>query len=78
VPVLKADGNIRLFGDYKVKNKGIKEQQYPIVSPEETLMNLNVGKEYSKLDMQSAFTQYELDPKSQQCVTIMHNNDCTE
>jgi hypothetical protein len=28
--------------------------------------------------MQSAFTQYELDPKSQQCVTIMHNNDCTE
>lgn len=71
VPVIKSDGSIRICGDFKVTiNNEIETDKYPLPRIEELFTKLNGGQEFSKLDLTSAYQQIELDPASQELVTI--------
>jgi hypothetical protein len=71
VPVVKPNGSIRLCGDYKVTlNKYADNEQYPMPKIEELLSKLGGGKEFSKLDLRTAYHQVELDEKSRVLTTI--------
>ena len=57
VPVLKANGTIRLCGVYRVTiNKAAKVDAYPLPRVEELFAALAGGKYFSKLDVTSIFT----------------------
>ena len=52
VPVLKLNGEIRFFGDYKVTiNKVSNVEQYPIPTLEELTSQIAAGTVYHKLDL---------------------------
>ncbi|XP_038072087.1 uncharacterized protein K02A2.6-like [Patiria miniata] len=71
VCVPKADGTVRLCGDYKnTVNKSIHTDQYPIPTSEEVFSKLAGGKKFSKIDLKCAYQQMLLDDKSQEYVTI--------
>ena len=71
VCIPKADGRVRLCGDYKVTvNPQIHCDQYPIPTPEEVFSSLVGGKKFSKIDLKCAYQQMMLDEKSQELVTI--------
>ena len=71
VPVLKASGQVRLCGDYKVTvNKVSKLVQYPIPTLEDLMAKLGKGSIFHKLDLSHAYLQVELNPESRKYVTI--------
>ena len=71
VPILKANGTIRLCGDYRVTiNKAAKVDAYPLPRVEELFAALAGGKYFSKLDMSQAYLQVQLDEHSRELVTI--------
>lgn len=56
VPVLKAEGSIRLCGDYKVtQNKNLKNVKYLPPRIEEILRQLNRGESFSKIDCSDTY-----------------------
>ena len=71
VPVQKADGTVRLCGDYKVTvNPALKVDQYLVSKPEDLFAMLAGGKKFSKLDLSHAYQQVLLKADSRQFVTI--------
>ena len=61
VVVCKNDGGIRICGDFKVSiNPFIKQQVYPLPSPEEMFSTLANGELYTKLDLARAYKQMEV------------------
>ena len=72
VPVLKSDGHsLRICGDYKVTiNRECKPDTYPLPCVEDLFARLSGGKVFSKLDMNSAYLQIELDEESKRYTTI--------
>ena len=74
VPIPKADGSIRLRGDFKVTvNPALKTDQYPLPHPEDLLVTLAGGQRFSKLDLAQAYLQVPLDQESRKYVTVnMH------
>ena len=75
VPVPKPDGTIRICGDYKVTiNPLLKVDQYPVPKAEDLFSTLADGKQFTKLDLTSAYQQVVLEPTSRQYVTI--NTHC--
>ena len=71
VCIPKADGRVRLCGDYKVTvNKNIHCDRYPIPTPTEVFSKLVGGKKFSKIDLKCAYQQILLDDESQRLVTI--------
>ncbi|XP_041453560.1 uncharacterized protein K02A2.6-like [Lytechinus variegatus] len=71
VCIPKADGRVRLCGDYKVTvNQQIHCDQYPIPTTEQVFSNLVGGKKFSKIDLKCAYQQMMLDEASQELVTI--------
>lgn len=71
VPVLKANGNVRLCGDYKVTvNQVSHVEQYPIPRLEDLLVRLGGGKTFSKLDLSHAYNQIRLDEESSKLLTV--------
>ena len=71
VPVLKANGTIRLCGDYRVTiNKAAKVDAYPLPRVEELFAALAGGKYFSKFDMSQAYLQVQLDEHSRELVAI--------
>jgi hypothetical protein len=71
VPVMKPDGNIRICGDYKVTiNPIVKQDVYPLPRVEDLFSQLAGGKVFSKLDLQHAYQQIELDENSKTFTTI--------
>ena len=73
VCVPKADGTVRLCGDYKnTVNKAIHTDQYPIPTAEEVFSKLAGGKKFSKIDLKCAYQQMLLDDNSQRYVTIKY------
>lgn len=71
VPVVKANGNIRLCGDYKVTiNPLLKDYHYPLPRIEDLFAALGGGEQYTKLDLSNAFQQCILHKDSQPMTAI--------
>ena len=71
VPVLKANGEVRICGDYKLTvNKAAKVDQYPIPNIDDLYSKLSGGVAYSKLDLSHAYEQVCLSNESQHLTTI--------
>ena len=71
VPILKANGEVRICGDYKLTvNKATKVDQYPIPNIDDLYSKLSGGVAYSKLDLSHAYEQVCLSNESQHLTTI--------
>ena len=71
VPVVKANGSIRICGDYKTTvNAASKLDKYPLPRIDDLFSQLEGGKMFSKLDLSSAFQQIPLDEESKKFTTI--------
>ena len=71
VPVSKADGTVRICGDYKVTiNQHLKLDHYPMPKAEDIFSTLNGGEKFTKLDLSQAYLQLPLDEESQKLATI--------
>ena len=71
VPVPKADGSVRICGDYKVTiNPVLQVDQFPVPKPEDLFASLTGGKKFSKLDLSHAYQQVLLEPESRKYVTV--------
>lgn len=66
VPVLKANGDVRICGDFSVSlNKQLEIERYPLPRVEELFSKLHGGQEFTKLDLSSAYMQLCLSEESQ-------------
>ena len=71
VPVPKADGSVRICGDYKVTvNPVLQVDQHPVPKAEDLFASLAGGKKFTKLDLSHAYQQVLLEPESRKYVTI--------
>ncbi|MEE4247362.1 MAG: reverse transcriptase domain-containing protein, partial [Kangiellaceae bacterium] len=71
VPVLKADGSVRICADFKrTVNLDVEPDGYPLPRIEEIVAKLTGGQRFSKLDLSQAYSQLPLDEESQQICTI--------
>lgn len=71
VPVLKADGGLRLCGDYKVTvNRASKVDRYPLPNISDLLCKLSGACIYSKIDLSQAFLQLPLHEDSQLLLAV--------
>ena len=71
VPVCKANGQIRICGDYKVTiNRSVVENKYPLPRVNDLYASLAGGETFSKLDLRHAYLQLPLDEGSREYVTI--------
>ncbi|XP_045775110.1 uncharacterized protein K02A2.6-like [Maniola jurtina] len=71
VPVVKACGEIRICGDYKVTiNPKLKRDFYPLPRIEELFASLSGGEEFSKIDLKHSYQQVMLSEDSQAYTAI--------
>ena len=71
VVVPKADGSVRLCGDFKVTiNPLLKVDQYPLPKAEDLFTTLAGGQRFTKLNLSQAYLQLELHPDSMRYCTI--------
>ena len=62
VIVPKADGHIRICGDFKnTVNPHVNTEQYPLPAADELFQRMQGGKTFSKLDLKTAYLQMVLD-----------------
>ena len=71
VVVPKADGTLRLCGDYRLTvNKVANLDQYPLPRVEELLVKIAGCSIFSKVDLKSAYNQLVLDERSREYLTL--------
>ena len=70
VVVPKPNGDVRLSVDMRQANEGIQRECFPIPTVEETLIEMNASKVFSKLDLNMGFHQIELDEASRPITTF--------
>ena len=71
VAVLKADGGIRICGDYKITIIPVLQvDQYPVRRVEDLFTTLAGVQKFSKLNLSHAYQQVLLEPTSQTYVTV--------
>jgi len=71
VVVNKANGDLRLCGDYKVTvNRVAKTDSYPLPRFEDLLAALPKASHFSKLDLSQAYQQLVVDDSTQEMLTI--------
>ena len=71
VAVIKADGYLRVCGDYKLAMNQVSQlDKYPLPDINDHFSKLAGGQTYSKLDFSQAYQQVVLDEILQECVTI--------
>lgn len=71
VPVIKKNGNVRLCGDFKQTiNQVMPVQQYPLPGIEAIFVSLRGGQKFSKIDLQQAYLQMEMEEESKKLPTI--------
>ena len=62
---------VKICGDYKVTiNPYLYVDQHPLPKPEELFATLSGGQQFSKMDLDQAYLQLELDEESKNLVTI--------
>ena len=71
VPVLKASGDIRICGDYKVTiNQAVKVDKYPIPNIDDLFTKVSGGQLFTTLDLRNAYQQVVLEEGSRKLTTI--------
>ena len=70
VVVPKPNGDVRLCVDMRQANEAIQRERFPIPTVEETLIEMNGSKVFSKLDLNMGFHQIELDEASRPITTF--------
>ena len=71
VIVRKADGSIRVCGDYKVSvNPYLETECYPMPNPQDLFSTLAGGRVFTRLDMKQAYQQMKISPDSRAYLTI--------
>ena len=71
VVVPKADGQIRICGNFKATiNPYINTEQYPLPWADELFQKMQGGMRFSKLDLKTAYLQMELDDESKKYLNI--------
>ena len=71
VVVPKPDGSVWICGDFRVTvNPSLKVDQYPLPRVEDILATLQDSTTFSKIDLQSAYLQMELEEGSKEVTTI--------
>ena len=71
VPVVKADGSVRICGDFRLTvNKALTPNVYPLPRIEDLFAALKGGQEFTKLDVAHAYLQIPIAEASQKYVTI--------
>ncbi|XP_071580115.1 uncharacterized protein [Temnothorax nylanderi] len=69
--VRKANGKIRVVGDYKITvNPEIMNSEYPLPTVEEALSILNGGVIFSQVDLKDAYKQLRVDEETSKILTI--------
>ena len=65
VPVPKQDGSIQACGDFKITiNSFLNVDQYPLPKPTDLMMCLMGGKNFTKLNLTTAYQKMLLDEAS--------------
>lgn len=71
VIVRKANGGIRLCGDFKsTVNQQIEIEQYPIPKPEDLFQKLAGGQQFTKIDLKDAYLQVPLDEEARKVLVV--------
>ncbi|XP_045473436.1 uncharacterized protein K02A2.6-like [Harmonia axyridis] len=71
VPVVKANGKIRICGDFKITlNPNLIIDEYPLPSIENLFSTMAGGDKFTKLDLQQAYLQLEVHPDDQKFLTL--------
>ena len=71
VPVIKPNGDFRIYGDYSgTIKKASTLKQYPVPTFEALLSNISEGKKFTKLGPSQAYHQLKLNPESRKYTTI--------
>ena len=71
VPVPKADGTMRMCGDYKITiNPALEVDHYPMPTVEDMFATLAGGSVFSKIDLSQAYNQVCLDAESRKYATV--------
>ncbi|XP_053698915.1 uncharacterized protein K02A2.6-like [Sabethes cyaneus] len=71
VVVRKANGSIRICGDYSTGlNAALQPHQYPLPLPEDIFAKLANCKVFSQIDLSDAFLQVEIDEASRGLLTV--------
>ncbi|KAL0268628.1 UNVERIFIED_CONTAM: hypothetical protein PYX00_010487 [Menopon gallinae] len=71
VPVLKKDNTVRLCGSYDVTlNKCLEIDRFPIPKIKDVFASLKGGAFFTKIDLSSAYQQFELTEESKKLTTI--------
>lgn len=70
VVVIKNNGGLRVCGNYKTTlNKYLVDINYPLPRIEEMFAKLHGGKLFTKIDLNQAYTQFEVDEESAKLLT---------
>ena len=71
VPILKDDGTVRIFGDYKVTaNQAVIVDPHPIPRIQDIFARMSGGTLYTKLDLSHAYLQLQLDESARDYLVI--------
>ncbi|KAK9692521.1 RNase H-like domain found in reverse transcriptase [Popillia japonica] len=71
VPVLKANGNVRICGDFKCTlNPNLVIDEYPLPTIDALFSSLAGGDKFTKLDLQQAYLQMEVRPEDRKYLTL--------
>nr|CAI5835249.1 unnamed protein product [Callosobruchus analis] len=71
VPVIKANGGIRICGDFKCTlNPNLVIDEYPLPTVEALFASMAGGEKFTKLDLQQAYLQMEVRPQDRKYLTL--------
>lgn len=71
VPVLKANGAIRICGNYKSTiNTKLIIDEHPLLTINELFAKLTGGVKFSKIDLRQAYLQLEIHPEDSKLLTL--------
>nr|CAI5858972.1 unnamed protein product [Callosobruchus analis] len=71
VPVLKANGDIRICIDMRKANTAIKRENYPLPTIDSLLPKFRKARYFSRLDIKNAFHQVEISEESRYITTFI-------
>ena len=70
-PWAKANGRLRVYGDYKVTiNQCVEKKVYPQLTVEDLFTQISGGQVFSKLDLSQVYQQLPLDENSKNLLVV--------